>query len=290
MKLEEIKILNEGGAAMAEFGVGKINKGDIPATIKYISKISGIPTKDLHPLGSVGKKPTSGDIDLAVDIHKYDKDVIHKKMMDELNNEGEREAAPNVNSYAVPIQGNKGKVQVDLMFVTNTDWASFSYFSAADSKYKGAIRTILLMSVSAALNEAGQDHFEYNEDGDLIIRAGRTLDMAKGLRRIFQHRPMKKSGEGYLKTMKSLPMDKFKEMFPDIEVKGGDIIIDDPQTVLDILFGGGVKPKDVESYEQVLKLIQTKFSKKDQEKILSLTKGRVKSLGNKMKIPPELSQ
>lgn len=288
MKINEIVQLNEGGFAAADWGVGKINKGDIPATIKYVSKISGIPMKDLHPLGSVGKKAKSGDIDLAVDVNKYSKDAIHDKMMEELNHEGVFNKGTNVGSYAVPIQGNKGKIQVDLMFVNNIDWAKFAYYSAGDeSKYKGAIRTILLMAVAASLNEPGTDHFEYNEDGDLVIRAGRTLDLAKGLRRIFQFRPRKKSGEGYVKTMKSIPVDEFKLMYPEVEVDGENVIIDDPEMVVAMLFGPGVKPKDVNTAEKVLELIREKFGK-DTDKVLDFAKGRIKALGTKMDVPEVL--
>jgi hypothetical protein len=286
MKLKEITYLKEGGFAASEWNVGRINKGDIPATIKYVSKISGIPVKELHPLGSVGKKSTSGDIDLAVDINKYDMNDIHTKMMEELNDEGVMNKGTKIGSYAVPIQGHKGKVQVDLMYVNNVKWAQFAYFSSPDSQYKGAIRTILLMAVAASLNEPGTDHFEFSEDGELIIRAGRTLDLATGLRRIFQHRPTKKKGGGYVKTMKSIPVDEFQKMFPEVEVQGDNVLIDDPEMVVQMLFGPGIKPADVDTAEEVLALIQAKF--KDPDKILHFAKSRIKALGNKMKIPEAL--
>ena len=288
MKLSEIKFIKEGGAAAKQWGVGRVNKGDIAATIKYVSKIAGIPVKDLHPLGSVGKSPTSGDIDLAVDLNKHDMSAVHDKVMQHVDDEGVLNKGTKIGSYAIPIQGNTGKVQVDLMFVDNVDWASFAYYSAgADSKFKGVIRTLLLIGVASAMNEPGTDHFEY-DDGELIIRAGRTMDLTKGMRRIFQHRPKKKSGEGYLKTMKSVPVDEFKKMFPDVKISGDNVIIDDPKTVVQILFGEGTKVSDVRTAEQVLKLIK-KFDKKKQREILSNTKRRAKTLGNKMKLPEELS-
>ena len=73
--------------------------------------------------------------------------------------------------------------------------------------------------------------------------------------------------------MKSIDIDKFKEMFPDVEIKGGQVIIDDPQKVLTILFGSGVKPSDVESAEQIIQLIKKKFDDEKQATIFFLQLG-----------------
>ena len=290
MKLQEI-ILKEGGAALKAAHVGRIEKSDIPTTINYVSKLSGIPEKDLHILGSAGKSATSGDLDFGIDVNQFSPDKINSIMTDRL---GKDNASYNkgfrIGSYAVPIAGDegKGRVQVDFMFVDNPEWAKFSYFSAGTkSKYKGAIRTLLLMGIAAALNEEGTDHFEYDPDGSIVIRAGRTLDLNKGLRRIFQYRPKKASGE-YMKSMKTISVDEFKKMFPDVNVSGGEVFITDPKKVLTILFGPGVKTKDVQTAEQVIKLIKQKFSKAKQEEIFLHVKQRAKSLGSKLVLPKEL--
>jgi len=285
MKLKEI-VLNEGGKALS---TPRISKSDIPSTIKYISKIAGIPVKDLEALGSVGKTETSGDIDLAVDLNKYDPATIHKKMVEVLGDDyATYNGGTKIGSYAVPVRGKEGgkRVQTDLMYGDNVEWLKFAYYSAGDeSKYKGVIRTVLIMGVAAAINEKGMDHFEFDGE-DLIIRAGRTVDLTKGLRRIFQHRPKKKKGDGYVKTMKSVPIDKFKEMFPDIEIKGDSIIIDDPDMVVQALFGKGTKATDVRTAEQVLALIKRKFNKKQQDRIINMAKMRAKNVS--AKLPKEM--
>jgi len=289
MKLEEIVQLNEA-KVLTKAGVTRIRREDIPATIKYVSKLSGIPVRDLKPLGSVGKSATSGDVDLAVDAKAYNSERVHTKMVKALGDENAHmNKGTRVNSYAVPIAGiGDKKVQVDLMFADNVDWAQFAYYSAGEgSKYKGAIRTILLTSVAGALNEPGTDHFEYDDNGELTIRAGRSVDLNKGMRRIFQHRPKKKSGEGYLKTMKSIPIDKFKQMFPDVEIKGDDVIIDDPKLVVQLLFGKDTLVDDVRTAEQLLNLIKTKFNVAQREKILKIAKSRMSQLKG-MKIPGAL--
>ena len=291
MKLEEIAP-KKGGYALKDSNVQRIKRGDIASTVAYVAKLAGIPKKDLHLIGSTGKVNDSGDIDLAVDSTLHDPEHVHSKLVAKV---GEENAVINkgtkVSSYAIPIRGDesKGLVQVDLMYTPNVEWAKFSYHSPGEgSKYKGAVRNRFLMGVAAAINQKGTDHFEYEEDGSLLIRAGRTLDLSAGLRRIFQHRPTRKDGTGFVKTLKSIPIEDFKLQFPGVEVKGGQITVDDPQKVLKVLFGSGVTPKDVETSEQVIRLIKKKFDLATQEKIFKYAKLKAKSLVGKMRLPKEL--
>ena len=291
MKLSAITILKEGGNATAQWGSTRVNKADIPSTIKHVSELCGIPVRDLHAIGSVGKVPTSGDIDLAVDQEKYDPEFMHDRMMKAVNDEGVYNKGTKVASYAVPIKGDEanGKVQVDFMYTDNIDWAKFAYHSEGEgSRYKGAIRNILLSSVAAAMNEPGTDHFEFDGE-DLIIRAGRTVDLASGLRRIFQHRPMNKKGDARLKGMKPIPIEEFKKLYPKVKIKGGTVIVNDPQKVINALFGGEtIKPSDLNTAEQTLHLIKRKFSEAQAAKIFKIAKMRAKPVVGKMRLPPEL--
>ena len=288
MKLAQINPpLREGGNALANAGVQRIKKGDIPDTIKFIMKLSGIKRKDFRPLGSVGKTTTSGDIDLAVDISKVNIQAVHKKMEKALGpTNSVLNVGFNIGSYAVPIRGDEanGFVQVDLMFVEHLDWAEFSFFSPGDkSKYKGAIRSILLRAVAGSLNDPDFDHMEYSDQGELLVRMGRTIDPNKGFKRIFQHRPEKKGG-GFLKSLKSVSLDKFKELFPEIPVRGDDAVISDPKRVVEILFSKGVTPKDVETAEQVIDLIE-KFPKARADKANEIAKSAMSRLGRDLRIP-----
>ncbi len=292
MKLDEIAE-KTGGHAMAEHGVTRIKAKDISATLKHFSKVSGIPVNQLHLVGSAGKIATSGDIDVAIDVNEHSAEEIHAKIVSKLGNEHSTyNKGTGVGSYVVPIRGDEsnGLVQLDLMFTSNVELAKFTYHSEGEgSKYKGAIRTILLQAVASAINVKGTDHFEYDTDGSLLIRAGRTLDLSVGLRRIFQHRPKKKRGDGYVKTLKSIPIEDFKEQFPNIEVNNGQVVVDDPAKVVKVLFGGSVTPSDVKTAEQVLQLIKQKFNEEQQEKIFMIAKSRVKGYVGKMRLPQELT-
>mgnify|MGYP006928183148 CR=1 FL=1 len=294
MKLQTlVTLITEGGFALKGAGVGRINKEDIPRTVQLVSKLSGIPLSDLKPLGSVGKTPTSGDIDLAVDANKYDVDPIHQKMVQEL---GEEKCILNkgtkVASYAFPIAGDesKGLVQVDLMYVASPSWAEFSYHSPGGaSKYKGALRNILLMAVASSYHEPGTDHFEFDPDtNEITIRAGRTLDLNQGFRRIFQHRPRNKKTNAYLKTMKTITPEQFQELFPDVDVQHGEITIDDPKKVLLMLFGKPLRANDVSTAEQVIELIKSSFDEQEQDEIFKKAASRARAVVGKMDIPPEI--
>lgn len=292
MKLTNIASLREGGNALKSANVQRITREDIPETIRYVSKISGIPVNDLTPLGSVGKQPTSGDIDLAVDINSYDAEDVHAKMVPAIGaDRSVINRGTKINSYAVPIRGDEqnGLVQVDLMFTKNVNWSNFAYHSPGEqSKYKGVVRGLLLSNTAATYEQPGEDHFEFDPvSGELIVRAGRTLDLSTGMRRIFQFRPKKKSGEGYLSRMKSISLEEFKNMFPDVEIQGTDVIIDDPKKVTAILFGSDVRPKDVSTAEQVIRLIKQRFSESRQQTIF---RNVARNLGNTVKLPPEIEE
>jgi hypothetical protein len=274
MILQEIRPLYEDDQ------LKRIKRQDIPATLKYFSEITGIPTKDLHKVGSTGKLQSSSDIDIAIDINKYSPSSVHERMKER----GKYNKSTKSASYNIPIRGDEdnGNVRVDVIYTPNVDWAKFSFHSEGEnSKYKGAIRTILLAGVASALNQHGTDHFEYNKQGDLIIQAGRVVDLAKGLRRTFQS--MSDGGK-----MKSMTIDEFKEKYPNIKVKGGQIIIDDPSKVVKMLFGSKVTPDDVRSVEQILSLIKAKFDNDTQTKIFKYAAKKAKPLIKKMRLPPEL--
>lgn len=291
MRLIEVKPIFESGKILADVGVTRIKKDDIPATIEYISKVTAIPKEDLHPIGSVGKIASSGDIDLAVDSNRFNPEHI-QTMLDSKGVVGVFDSASKVGSYAFPIKGDEknGMVQVDLTFTPNPDWAQFSYFSPGEgSRYKGIVRTVLLTAVASTLNEPGTDHVDY-DNGELTVRVGRSIDLPSGLKRVFQYRPTRVSGEGYMKTMKDVEVDDFKKMFPDVEIKGGRMVVDDPQKVVRALFGRTVTPKDVESAEQVLHLIKKKFPRPDQDRIFKMAAKKLRGEKGQIRLPPELEQ
>jgi hypothetical protein len=290
MKIREIKFIKEGGYALKDVGVTRINREDIPTTLQFVSHISGIPIEDMFPLGSTGKTSSSGDIDVAVDINTHNPQSVHANMVKVLGDDyAAYNAGTKVGSYAIPIAGNadKGLVQVDFMYVSSTKWAQFSYASAGDkSEYKGAIRRMLLQAVASVLDQKGIDKFVYDDkSGDLIVRVGRSMDMNLGLKRIFQMRPKKVRGDGYLSTMKSVTPDDIKSVYPDLDFVGDSIVIDDPQEALNVMFGGGINIEDVETAEQIIQLIKDRFLPATRRIIFDRTNEKTKTVAHQMKVP-----
>jgi hypothetical protein len=262
--LSTITVFKEGGNALRNSKVTRIPKEEVSSTVKCVSTLSGVPLEDLHILGSTGKNKTSGDMDLGIDVNKYDPEQLHQIMVDKLGTDYATYNKGNkIGSYAVPIGGNiqKGLVQVDFMYVQNTEWAKFSYFSAGEqkSKFKGVVRTILLRSIASALYEEGVDMLIYDaQTNDLIIRIGRSMDMTCGLRRIFQLRPKKKRGEGYLVSMKTVTLEELEATYPGLnfdKIKKFETV-DTPDDALKIMFGFPVKTSQVETAEQIIQLIE----------------------------------
>lgn len=290
MKVSEI--LHEGGNAMATANVRRIQRSEVPSTIKYVSAVSGIPVKDLHPLGSTGSDtPTSGDVDLAVDINKYDMDVVHNRIIDRVGDEyATLNKGLKTGSYAFDIGGDPsaGKVQVDLMYVPDTRYASFSYHSpGTKSKYKGAVRAILISAAAASLADDSRDYIIHDEkDGSLIGRVSRGLDMNKGLRTMFQMRPRKKGTDERVKTMKAVTPEEIEAEFPNVKITDDHrITVRDPDEIAEILFGKGITPADISSPEQILEIAKKRFTPERYELFKKIASGRMQQLKSKMDVP-----
>ena len=105
-------------------------------------------------LGSTGRKPSSGDLDLAVDTTEATKDQLSQLLTDFVVSQGldPRQYVKKAGEVHLrtPIGGdaNRGFVQVDFMFMPNVDWGTFYYGGAEDSAYKGMHRNVLLSSLA----------------------------------------------------------------------------------------------------------------------------------------------
>jgi hypothetical protein len=135
----------------------RINQADVPATIAYIENILGIEFPPERWLGSTGRKPTSGDLDLGVDLNEIDKDQLAGALQQIVTSQGldprEWVVKKGEVHFRTPIAGdpNKGYVQTDFMFFPNLDWGTFYYGGAEGSAYKGMNRNVLMSSIAKAL-------------------------------------------------------------------------------------------------------------------------------------------
>ena len=148
----------------------RINKADIAPTIQWLETITGLPLVD-NTLGSVGKKATSGDLDIAVDQKAISKDQIYSRLVAWVQKQGiPQNEIVNTSKFKsgwvdktgisvhfkTPIQGNPkmGFVQTDFMFGEDIEQMKFGLHSAGDaSKYSGADRNLLMSSIAKSLGD-----------------------------------------------------------------------------------------------------------------------------------------
>ena len=151
-------MVNEGGNVFKRNDGGsltqRINQADVPATVKWIESVTGLPFPEQRWLGTTGRKSSSGDLDLSVDASTIDKETLIQTL---LSNGVDRAAIKKSGDSVhvlTPIAGDpaNGYVQSDLMF-GEPEWQSFSMSGADEgSKLTGMSRHVILASIVNALN------------------------------------------------------------------------------------------------------------------------------------------
>ena len=155
-------ILKEGGNIFKDADgkptTTRISRDAVDPTLDWVEKITGLKLKD-NKLGSTGIKASSGDIDVAVDASKIDKEATYQKLVawaqkNHPNDSARQWAAKSGTNvhFKTPINGNpaNGYVQTDLMF-GNPQWMKFALKGSGDGTiYKGSHRMIMLASVAKA--------------------------------------------------------------------------------------------------------------------------------------------
>lgn len=136
---------------------GRINQSDVPATVQWLETLTGLEFPRERWLGSTGRKPTSGDMDMAVDASEISKEQLAAKLTQWAVSHGQDPKAWVKKGGEVhlrtPINGNpqNGFVQTDFMFFPNLDWGQFYYGGSEDSAYKGMNRNVLMSSIAKQL-------------------------------------------------------------------------------------------------------------------------------------------
>jgi len=288
------QFLTEGGHATEKYNTERAKPADVKAALEFVSKALNIPYDTLKNdlLGSteltlLGKKADSGDIDIAFSLKDTDAIQIDKQMKEATNGEGNYNAGTKVGSYAVPVNGKK--VQVDLMFVNNKDWAKFSYYSAIGrgSKYPGAVRNIILFTALAHTQEPGKDFVIRDEDGKPIVRASKSITMDAGMKRLFKMAKVNAKTGKYNKSLETVTGDDIekhlKEIGKDIKFSKDVEFTDNPDDVAKHVFGPNVKAQDLMTAENVITQIK---KLKNANEILAAARSELTRL--KMEVPEEL--
>jgi hypothetical protein len=160
----------------------RINRADVPATIDWIEQVTGIEFPQDRWLGSTGKKPTSGDLDLAVDLNEISKDQLAGILTQFVQSQGldprEYVSKRGEVHLRTPIAGdaNRGFVQTDFMFFPNLDWGSFYYSGGEDSEYKGMNRNVLMSSIAKKLGLKVGANGMFSRTTNELVRGGMDPD------------------------------------------------------------------------------------------------------------------
>lgn len=137
----------------------RIDRADIKPTLVFLEKLTGLPLMN-NILGSVGKKASSGDIDVGVDASSVSKDQLAQSLMvwvkkvhpEDAPRQWVAKSGDSVH-FRTPIAGkeSKGYVQTDFMFTDDMVFQKFSMASEGDkSAYSGMDRNVLLASIAKA--------------------------------------------------------------------------------------------------------------------------------------------
>ena len=158
-----MSLLKEGGNVFkgnnGEALTQRINQTDVKPTLAWLEQM--LPGLDIqgNTLGSTGIKPTSGDLDIAVDAAQLTKLQLTTRLQQWAQSHGfkpedyVKQTGAGVH-FKTPIAGNpaKGYVQTDFMFLKNVPWSKFVLGAMpVDSQYKGRERNVLMNSIAKAM-------------------------------------------------------------------------------------------------------------------------------------------
>ena len=222
-------------------------------------------------IGSIGKKPNpedvSGDLDLGFEWEKTAKmmgvsskkevlanlyDELKEKLPEVLGFDPEMNLMVGLNILSIgwPIKGDPkfGVVQLDLIPLSDLDWASFAYYSPdyrkGESKYKSAHRNWLFQAILSAM----KDVVTKDENGEPLDIDTYVFDFSDGL---FRTRKTFQGKKGRLKN--------------PVKVDGmpRELVTNNPQEFLNFAMGPGFSPDEVKTFEDLLAAIKSpKFKNK----------------------------
>lgn len=129
----------------------RIARDAVVPTVQWLEQLTGLSLVD-NMLGTTGRKETSGDLDLAVDVTKITKDVLIQQLLTKGIPSIDLKKSGDSVHLKTPILGDasNGYVQTDFMF-GNPDWQRWSLRGSPEgSPYKGMHRQVLMASIAKA--------------------------------------------------------------------------------------------------------------------------------------------
>jgi nucleotide-binding universal stress UspA family protein len=178
-------ILAEGGNVFKDDNgqplTRRITQAEVMPTVQWLEKITGQDfTTEKSPedglpvrwLGTTGRKPTSGDLDLQVDVNDVTKEQLISKLQawaqqNQVQSERYIRKSGSAVHFLTAIDGNprNGFAQTDFMFTGKPRWNQFVLQSDPASAFKGASRNILINSMAKSMG------YKLNQNDGIADRA-----------------------------------------------------------------------------------------------------------------------
>ena len=225
-----------GGNAFSN--VKPIKKDHIDTTVNAIVTAFGIPS-DYKLLGSAGKKPMSGDLDIAVSLLTKEKQTelfVFAKTL--VNDHDVRKFGGNI-SFPWTVAETGDKVQVDFIF-GDPEWLNFYYHSPGidESCLKGTHRNTAI-SALASMTSREELSTDVNPDGMCVDCKRYKWSSKTGLSRI-------------RRTYRFLPNGVYAKTAKEIELEGPYY---NPSEVARLLFRGQLDDKYLTSAEKIIQAV-----------------------------------
>lgn len=173
-------VITEGGNVFKdpktkESLTGRINQADVSRTVDWLQGLTHIEHLD-NMLGTTGKKPTSGDLDIGIEPGTISKEELIGRLTawcQEHNVDPAKYIKKSGISvhFLTPINGHPdhGFVQTDFMFVPNLNFAKFAMAADPMSAHKDAYKHIVLSSLAKARG------LKWSPTNGLLKRGDNTL-------------------------------------------------------------------------------------------------------------------
>ena len=168
----------------------RINQADVDPTVNWLEELTGLDlhgeldpdtADEQHPegypekwLGTTGKKPTSGDLDL--DSSDATKEALQQRLTQwcvshNLKPQEYVRKTGSIVHFKTPITGRPdlGYVQTDFTFLPKPPWGRFVLSGGSGSQYKGRERNVLMNSIAKSMG------FKLNQNDGIADRATNQL-------------------------------------------------------------------------------------------------------------------
>jgi len=248
-------MLKEGGHAFSN--VKPIALEDFKATWPHIKDdLKTLGCTKIEFIGTTGKKPVMGDVDLAVEF-PGERDELFELAQDMFGAGNVDIVGPSIVTISYPVHSKEGgltgdHVQVDAM-MGKTSYLKWSRFGTSPteghvdySPVKGVVRNVLLN----VINRFAAERTFPGKQTDLD-RTRYIVDFDKGLFTVDQTKRNKDPKKPPLKDWRTLDRKH---------------ISDDPDTIASVMFGKGVDAHDIRTFEGLVSALKNAPRLKDLSK------------------------